>query len=86
MQTGPSVPWYQPLVGSGISFASFRSSRIGRFVTHNVLRALEALRMAPKGTVRVSETLNLCAVAMVEAGRLGIFSPMYLVHARKPER
>ena len=46
---------------------------------------LEALRIAPQGTVRVSETLNLCAAAMAEAGRLGIFTPMYLIHARKPD-
>ena len=83
-QTGPSIPWYQPLVGSGISLASFRSSRIGRWVTNNTLKALEALRIAPQGTVAVSETLNLCAAAMVEAGRLGIFTPMYFIHARKP--
>ena len=85
IQTGPSVPWYQPLVGSGISFASFRSSRIGRWVTHNTLRVLEALHIVPQGTVRVSQNLNLCAMAMVEAGRLGIFTPMYFIHARKPE-
>ena len=84
IQAGPSIPWYQPLVGAGLSFASFRSTRVGRFVTHNVLTVLEALRMAPKGTVRVSETLNLCASAMAEAGRLGIFTPMYFIHARKP--
>ena len=84
VQSGPSIPWYQPLVGSGISFASFRSSRLGRFVAHNTLRALETLRLAPKGTARVSETLNLCASAMAEAGRLGIFTPMYFIHARKP--
>ncbi|MCY3912849.1 MAG: methyltransferase domain-containing protein [Chloroflexi bacterium] len=83
-QTGPSIPWYEPLVGSGISLAAFRSSRIGRWVTHNSVRALEALRIAPKGTTRVAATLNLCATAMVEAGRLGIFTPMYLIHARKP--
>ena len=84
VQTGPSVPWYQPLVGSGISLASFRSSRIGRSVTRNTLRLLETLRIAPKGSVRVADTLNLCAVAMAEAGRLGIFTPMYFIHARKP--
>ena len=84
LQNGPSIPWYEPLVGSGISVAAFRSSRIGRWVTHNSVRALEALRIAPKGTTRVAATLNLCATAMVEAGRLGIFTPMYLVHARKP--
>ena len=39
--TGPSIPWYQPLVGSGFSLAVFRSSRIGRWVTHNSLRGLE---------------------------------------------
>ena len=82
--TGPSVPWYQPLAGSGISLASFRSSRIGRSVTQNTLRVLEALRIAPKGSVRVSKTLNLCAAALIEAGRLDIFTPAYFIHARKP--
>ena len=84
-QSGPSIPWYQPLVGSGLSLAGFRSSSIGRSVTTGSLRALEALRIVPQGTVRVSKTLNLCAAALAEAGRLGIFTPMYLVHARKPE-
>lgn len=83
-QAGPSIPWYQPLVGSGLSLAGFRSSRIGRSVTHNTLRILEGLRIAPQSTVRVATTLNLCAAAMVEAGRLGIFTPMYFIHARKP--
>ena len=84
LPAGPSIPWYEPLVGSGISLAAFRSSRIGRWVTHGSVKALEALRIAPQGTARVAETLNLCAAAMVEAGRLGIFTPMYFVHARKP--
>ncbi len=85
IQTGPSIPWYQPLVGSGLSLASFRSSRFGRWVTHNSLKTLETLHIAPQGTVRASETLNLCAAAMAEAGKLGIFTPMYFSHARKPE-
>ncbi|MDE0121572.1 MAG: methyltransferase domain-containing protein [bacterium] len=84
VQTGPSIPWYEPLVGSGVSVAGFRSSTVGRWVTRNTLRVMEGLRIAPKGTVRVAETLDLCAVAMAEAGRLGIFTPMYFIHARKP--
>ena len=84
VQTGPSIPWYQPLVGSGLSLASFRSSRIGRWATHGTLRVLETLRIVPQGTVHVSQNLNLCAVAIAEAGRLGIFTPMYFIHARKP--
>ncbi len=83
LQNGPSVPWYQPLAGSGISFASFRSSRIGRWVTTNLLKAMEALHIAPKGAAHVAETLNRCASAMTEAGRLGIFTPMYFIRARK---
>ncbi len=82
---GPGIPWYQPLAGSRLSLAGFRSSRPGRMVTHGTLQLLEALRIVPEGTVRVSGLLNLCAAAMVASGRLGIFTPMYLVHARKPQ-
>ena len=84
VQAGPSIPWYQPLVGSGISFASFRSSTFGRWATHNTLKGLEALHIAHRGAVQVSDTLNLCAAALAEAGRLGIFTPMYFIQARKP--
>lgn len=84
-QDGPSIPWYQPFVGSGVSLASFRSSRMGRAITHQSMRVLERLGIAPRGSVRVAENLNLCAAAMTEAGRLGIFSPMYFVLARKSD-
>ena len=85
VQMGLGIPWYQPLVGSGFSLASFRSSRLGRWVTHRSLQVLEALRLVPRGTVLVSEMLNFEATALAEAGRLGIFTPMYFVLARKPE-
>ena len=83
-RAGPGIPWYQPLAGSRFSFAAFRSSKTGRAVTHGALLLLESLRIVPKGTVRVSGLLNMCAAAMVESGRLGIFTPMYWVYARKP--
>ena len=82
---GPGIPWYQPLAGSGISFASFRSSRAGRLATHGTLQLMEALGIVPQGTVRVSTLLNMCAKAYVACGRLGIFTPMYFVYARKPQ-
>ncbi len=85
VQTGPSVPWYQPLIGSGLSIAGFRRSKFGRWVTHNSLGVMERLRITPQGSTRVAEALNRCGDAMVEAGRLGIFTPMYFIHARKPE-
>ena len=80
---GLGLPWYQPLAGSRFSVAEFRRSRVGRMATRGTLRLLEALGVVPKGTVRVSEILNLCATGMVAAGRLGIFTPMYFLHARK---
>ncbi len=82
---GPGVPWYQPLVGSRLSLAGFRRSPAGRMATHGTLRVLEALRIVPKGTLHVARLLDMCAAAMVESGRLGIFTPMYFVLARKPE-
>ena len=82
--TEPGIPWYEPLVGSGFSFASFRSSSFGRSLTTGTLRALETLRIVPRGSVHVVRKLNQCAAALAEAGRLRIFTPMYFLHARKP--
>lgn len=81
----PGVPWYQPFVGEGLSFASFRSSPVGRRVTSGSLRLLEGLGIVPRGAARVARLLNLAAAAFAEAGRLGIFTPMYFFLARKPE-
>ena len=40
--------------------------------------------MAPAGTSEAARFLNVAADALVEAGELGIFTPSFLVHARKP--
>lgn len=85
LQSGPGIPWYQPLIGSGCSLASFRSTRLGRRVTHSFLRVLEALKIVPRGTIHVSKMLDSSASALAEAGQLGIFTPMYFQLARKPE-
>lgn len=81
----PEIPWYEPLVGSGMSLNRFRSSAIGRRVTHGVFRLLESLRLMPSGTTHVTSILDLCANVHAEMGRLGIFSPMFFVLCRKPE-
>ena len=82
----PGIPWYEPLVGSGLSFATFRSSAVGRQITSGLLWLLERLRIVPQGSAQVSTMLNLVADTFAEAGRLGIFSPMYFILARKPTR
>lgn len=53
-QTGPSIPWYEPLAGSGLSVAGFRSSRAGRWATRNTLRVMEGLRIERYGWRRLS--------------------------------
>jgi len=81
----PGIPWYQPLVGTGLSFASFRSSAVGRQITHGSLWLLEKLRIVPRGAAHVAAMLNVGGAAFAEAGRLGIFTPMYFMLARKPD-
>ncbi|MDE0678399.1 MAG: methyltransferase domain-containing protein [Acidimicrobiaceae bacterium] len=83
-QAGPAIPWYEPLVGSGLSLTSLRSSPAGRAATYQTLRVLEALRVVPRGTPGAARILNTGAAALAESGRLGIFTPMYFVLARKP--
>jgi len=44
---------------------------------------LEAIRIAPKGTVRVSSLLNATALDLVEGGEKQLFTPSYYFLARK---
>ena len=74
------IPWYEPLVGSRLSFTGFRRSGFGRKLTNGFLWLLEWLRIMPRGTA----LLNLSADAHAEAGEQDIFTPEYFVFARKP--
>jgi sterol 24-C-methyltransferase len=78
------IPWYQPLAGD-LTISGFRHSRIGRFFTHNSVNILEKCRIVPQGTTKVSSLLMMTADALVEGGRLGIFTPCYYYLARKPD-
>ncbi len=46
---------------------------------------MERVHLAPQGTSEVSSFLNRAADALVAGGETGIFTPMYLFHAQKPE-
>ena len=76
------ISWYQPLVGP--SLVNFRSTKQGRVVTERLVWMLETLRAVPRGAVQVARLLNMAASAFVEAGQLGIFTPMYFTLARRP--
>jgi len=84
VQDSSGIPWYHPLTGRGMSLANFRSSKLGRAVTHGSVWTMERLGVLPSGTLRVSRLLNMAAAAFAESGQLGIFTPMYFALARKP--
>jgi len=79
----PDTPWYLPLA-SGLSLRGFRNSRAGGFLTHQMVRILEAVGASPKGTVQVHDVLRLAQQALVAGGQAGIFTPMYAWLARRP--
>ena len=63
---------------------TFKRTTVGRMVTKRLVRVLETLRIAPKGSTAVSDFLNAGADALVKGGQTGIFTPMFFFHVRKP--
>lgn len=80
----PETPWYMALQGRDLSLSSFARIPAGRALTASVTRMLERLRLLPDGMSETARFLNVAADALVEAGQLGIFTPSFLIHARKP--
>ncbi|CAH9098961.1 unnamed protein product [Cuscuta epithymum] len=78
------IPWYLPLDTSHFSLSSFRLTAVGRLLTRNLVKALEYVGVAPKGSQRVQDFLEKAAEGLVAGGKKGIFTPMYFFVARKP--
>ncbi|KIY47895.1 hypothetical protein FISHEDRAFT_65928 [Fistulina hepatica ATCC 64428] len=85
------VPWYYPLEGDITKAQTawdyltvWRMSWSGMLVTHNVVRLLEFFGFVPKGTHDVGEALKVAGASLVRGGQTGLFTPMYLMVARKP--
>ena len=81
----PRTPWYMALQGRDFSVSSWARTPAGRRFTAAATKLLELLRIAPAGTSDTAVFLNVAADALVEAGELEIFTPSFLIHARKPE-
>lgn len=60
------------------------SSKVARFFTNIMVRVLEFVRIAPKGSTSVSSFLNLGADAFVAAGKKKIFTPNLFFIVKKP--
>jgi sterol 24-C-methyltransferase len=81
----PETPW-QLALSERFSLRNFKRSTVGREVTRYLVRVLERLRIAPKGSTAVAEFLNAGAKALVRGGETGIFTPMFFFQVRKPSR
>ncbi|KAB5541014.1 hypothetical protein DKX38_013988 [Salix brachista] len=84
LAVGSHLPWYLPLDKSHFSLSSFRLTAVGRFLTKNMVKALEYVGLAPKGSQRVQDFLEKAAEGLVEGGRKEIFTPLFFFVARKP--
>jgi sterol 24-C-methyltransferase len=63
--------------------SGFRMTTLGRTLTHAMVTFLETIRIAPKGSVRVSALLNATALDLVEGGKKELFTPSYFFLAKK---
>lgn len=85
LDSDPGSPWYRSLQGRDFSLTSLARIPAGRWFTAKVTALLEWLGVAPAGVGEASRILNGAADALVEAGEAGVFTPCFLVHARKPQ-
>ena len=86
-----ALPWYWPLTGdfrmmSSIwdFFTILRLTWIGRSTVHRFVGILEKIGIAPQGTQKTADSLALAADSLVAGGSQKLFTPMYLMVARKP--
>ena len=86
------MPWYWPLSGE-LKYINtvwdlptiLRMTKIGRGVIHQFVGALEKVGFAPKGTQRAADNLAVGGDNLVLGGKQKLFTPMYLMVARKPK-
>ena len=87
-----SIPWYYPIAGDfryigsvWDCFTILRMTKFARGVVHKVLGGLELVHLAPAGSAKTGESLARGADSLVAGAKEGLFTPMYLMIASKPE-
>jgi sterol 24-C-methyltransferase len=80
-------PWMTPLLPSWNPFTQrFQFNWLGQILTKYMLIVLEFLRLAPSGTSKTQLMLQKGGIGLGDGGKLKIFTPMYLMVARVPEK
>ncbi|EKD14364.1 uncharacterized protein L3040_008279 [Drepanopeziza brunnea f. sp. 'multigermtubi'] len=86
-----ATPWYYPLAGDFSMMGSIydfltiaRMTKLGRGITHKFVGFLEMIGLAPGGTQKTADSLAVAADCLVAGAKEDLFTPMYLMVARKP--
>lgn len=80
---GEQLNWFNTLA-QNFSIRNFPYTAWGRWTTGKMLRVLETLRLAPKGTTDINSMLMRTAESLIQGGKSGIFTATYLLVGRKP--
>lgn len=86
-----ATPWYYPLAGDFKHMGSIfdlytigRMTKIGRGFAHRLMGFLEFTGLAPPGTRKTADSFAVAADCLVAGAKEDLFTPMYLMVARKP--
>lgn len=86
------IPWYFPIAGdfrylSSVwdFFTVLRMTKTARAIVQRVLSLMEVVRLAPGGSARTAASLAKGADCLVAGAKEGLFTPMYLMIAKKPD-
>jgi sterol 24-C-methyltransferase len=80
-------PWYAPISPNWNPLTlGFQLTWFGRLLANNFLWFLDTVGLAPKGTYQTQLFLQQGALALAQAGKEGIFTTMYLLVGRVPEK
>lgn len=61
-----------------------RMTKVGRGAVHKLIGGLETVGIAPAGTQKTAHALALAADSLVAGAKENLFTPMYMMVARKP--
>lgn len=86
------IPWYFPIAGDfrymgslWDFFTILRMTRFARDLVQKLLGGLQLVLLAPGGSAKTAASLARGADSLVAGAKEGLFTPMYLMIARKPE-
>jgi len=78
------IPWYYPLVGR-LTPTGLVHTKLGRWLSLKSLQLAELAHIAPAGSTGTLDMLQKGSDALIDSAVKGIFTPMWWIHARKPE-